>query len=376
MVNAAFAPFLNPTPGQPAPQNPILWAVLAFVRRQFQDTPFGKIVLNRAPEMATPTVEDLGGGRFLITPSATDPDGDDVTFSGIVGDEDNGELTDNLDGTFTYEVDPAGWDQSDSVTFTASDAAAYPHLHGLASLFRPDGGHTATVTVTVAPDNGSLPPPPDVVKPPTERNDGSGNFDTELQYNPDTTANVSAAPGFKPKYWTVVSENYDPLTGKYTAVLKPTQAGQLRAALGLDTTDQLKLNVTGQQQIVQTFALRSTTGDEQFGALAANDPDQALNLPDIPTGHFETLDPILTSPNDAQPENSYPAGVVVTDRYAYVMSSHVMAGGVTHGIGDRRRPDEGRLPGGDQGDPHQRVRADTQRSRATACMSRLAMRCR
>ncbi len=48
VLNAALAPFLNPTPGQPAPQNPILWAVLGWVRRQVQDSPFGKVVLNRA----------------------------------------------------------------------------------------------------------------------------------------------------------------------------------------------------------------------------------------------------------------------------------------------------------------------------------------
>lgn len=326
VLSAAIAPFLNPTPGQPAPPNPIVWAVLGWVRRQVQETPFGKVVLNREPEMGTPVVVDQGGGTFLITPTATDPDGDDLEFSGSVADGDDGTLTDNLDGTFTYQVDPDGWDQSDSVTFTVSDAAAYPHLHGLASFFRPDGGHTDMVAVAIAPSDGTLPPPPEVVQEPTQRNDGSGEYDTVLQYNPNTTSNVSAAPGFAPKYWTVVSEQYDPVTGKYTAVLKPTQAGQLRSALGLDTTDQLKLNVTG-QQTVQTFALRTTAGDEQFGALAADDPDQALNLPDIPSGHFEAGDPILTSPDDAQPENSYPAGVVVTDRYAYVMSSHLMGGG-------------------------------------------------
>lgn len=327
ILNATIAPFLNPTPGQPAPQNPILWAVLGWVRRQVQDTPFGKIVLNRSPEIGTPLVVDQGGGTFLITPTATDPDGDDLSFLGTVADGDNGTLTDNLDGTFTYQVDPAGWDQSDSITFTVSDATSYPHLHGFGSFLRPDRGHTDSITVTVAPSDGTLPPPPEVVQQPTERADGSGEFDTILQYNPNTTANVSAAPGYEPKYWTVVSEHYDPVTGTYTAVLKPTQAGQLRAALGLDTTDQLKLNVTGNQQAVQTFALRTTAGDEQFAALAADGPDQALNLPDIPAGHFQAADPIVTSPGDAQPENSYPAGVVVTDRYAYVMNSHLYQGG-------------------------------------------------
>ena len=274
------------------------------MRRQFQDTPFGKIVLNRTPmiDAETTQVVDNGDGTFTITPSASDPDGDDLTYTVTASGDGEGTITPGPGGTYTYTVTDADWDESDSVTITVSDAADYTHAHGLFGFLRPSGGHTDTITVAIAPSDGSLPPPPEVVTPPTERNDGSGNFDTELQYNPDTTANVSAAPGFKPKYWTVVSEEYDPITGKYTAVLKPTQAGQLRSALGLDTTDQLKLNVTGQQQIAQTFALRAVGGDEQFGALAADDPDQALNLPDIPAGHFATLDPILMSPDDADPK--------------------------------------------------------------------------
>src|SRR4029079_17181211 len=74
VLNAALAPFLNTTPGQPTPQNPVLWAVLGWVRRQVQDTPFGKVLLNRTPvlDKETTLVVDKGHGEFLITPSSTD----------------------------------------------------------------------------------------------------------------------------------------------------------------------------------------------------------------------------------------------------------------------------------------------------------------
>ena len=311
VMNAALAPFINTTPGQPAPQNPVLWGVLAWVRRQVQDTPFGKIVLNRTPEITTPEVVDNHDGTFTITPSAddVDPDGDNLTYTASNGTD--GTVVKNDDGTFTYTVsDPGVWDETDAITLTASDEGAYPHIHGLAGLFSPSGGHTDSVTVTIAPDDGSLPPPPDVVQEPTERNDGSGNFDTVLQYNPDTVSNVEAAPGFQPKYWTVVSEEYDPETGKYTAVLKPTQAGQLRAALGLDTTDDLKLQVTP-QPTGQTFALRAAS----FAAAeAADPPDQALSLPTPPGAVLHVDDPAI-------PVGNNPAGVVVTDKFAYVVNA-------------------------------------------------------
>ncbi len=88
MLNAAIAPFINTTPGQPAPQNPILWAVLGWVRRQVQDTPFGKIVLNQTPEITTPEVVDNHDGTFTITPSSDDidPDGDSLSYSATDGD--------------------------------------------------------------------------------------------------------------------------------------------------------------------------------------------------------------------------------------------------------------------------------------------------
>ncbi len=55
-------------------------------------------------------------------------------------------------------VDAANWDKSDTITLTASDEGAYPHIHGLAGVFSPNGGHTDSVTVTIAaPNDGSSP---------------------------------------------------------------------------------------------------------------------------------------------------------------------------------------------------------------------------
>ena len=166
VLNAALAPFINPTPGRPAPQNPVLWGVLAFVRRQFQDTPFGRIVLNRTPVLdeETSLVVDKGNGEFLITPHASDPDGDDLTYTVTVGEDDRGTVTDNLDGTFTYQVANVGaWDKSDVLHVTVSDEQDYPHLHGLAGFFRPGGGHTDTIELKVEP---TAAPTPEVIELP------------------------------------------------------------------------------------------------------------------------------------------------------------------------------------------------------------------
>ena len=148
-----------------------------------------------------------------------------------------------------------------------------------------------------------------------------GTAETELQFDAAKVESVSIAPGFEPKYWTV-QETYNPDTGLYEATLTPTQAGQLRAALGLDTTDSYGLQVTTTEtQTVQTFALRSAS----FAALA-EEPDYTVNLPEVPAGHFATRDPIVTSPDAEDPTQTFPAGTVVTDRYAYVLNSNLSTG--------------------------------------------------
>jgi YVTN family beta-propeller protein len=300
VLNAALAPFLNTTPSQPAPQNPVLWAVLAWVRRQIQDAPFGKIVLNRPPDITTSDVVENADGTFTITPSANDfdPDGDDLTYS--AGNGQFGTVMPNGSGGFTYKPGE-GFESTDSFTLTASDEGSYPHLHGLASLFNPNGGHTDTVTVNIQ-SSASL-PEPDVKEDLAPLDDGSGNYAAELQYD-ETVTDVRAA--FNPKYWRVVTQSLDE-DGVYRVELEPTELGKLRAGLGLATDDELVLQVV-KETPVQTMALKSA----QVAALDVDPPEQAYQIPvPPPPAHFEVT-------NSGIQVGSNPAGVVVTDKYAYV----------------------------------------------------------
>ncbi len=68
----------------------------------------------------------------------TDVDGDTVTIQSIDTQPENGTLTDNGDGTYTYEPDP-GYNGPDSFTYTVTDGQG--------------GTDTATVNITVNPVN-------------------------------------------------------------------------------------------------------------------------------------------------------------------------------------------------------------------------------
>jgi DNA-binding beta-propeller fold protein YncE len=286
----------------PTGESPAMLAMLAVAARR---QPPAK---NQPPALdPMQTSQDAGGTVHGIF-NGTDPNNDTLTYR-VTDAPDHGTVTIAGD-TWTYT--PTAWDGTsqidDTFTVTVSDVgAAGFRLKGKAVL-----NHTDTEDVAVTVEQQGL-PAPDVVTPPTERDDGSGIFDTELQYNPETVADVSAAPGFEPKYWILKSETYDPVTGKYTAELVPTQAGQLRAALGLDTSDALTLQVTP-QPTGQTFALRSAS----FAPLAADPPDQALQLPAPPAANFVVTDPAI-------PVGSKPAGVVVTGKYAYILNSQLGA---------------------------------------------------
>ena len=73
-----------------------------------------------------------------------------------------GAVTINPGGTFTYTptTDFAALGGTDTFTVSADDRPANPrHWHGLDTFFAPDGGHTATDSVTVLENPGPAQPP-------------------------------------------------------------------------------------------------------------------------------------------------------------------------------------------------------------------------
>ena len=115
VLNVALAPFINTTPNQPAPQNPVLWAVLAFVRRQ----PPAK---NQPPIVNDQSLTVTGGQTSDPTPiGGSDPNGDRLTYR-VTDAPDHGTVTiDPATGIYTYTSSDG---QDDSFTVTASDIGA------------------------------------------------------------------------------------------------------------------------------------------------------------------------------------------------------------------------------------------------------------
>jgi Bacterial Ig domain len=164
VLNAALAPFIGTIPGEPEQPNPVLWAVLGWIRRQFQET-----LLNDSPRLTynpqdTEQVVDTATGRPVIKGSVVVDDDDSNEFAYTDSDGLNGGTVVVDDhGNWTY-TPPSTWNATgpepftDSFTITVSDAADYPHLHGLGGLFRPGGGHTDTEEVTVTIESAASAP--------------------------------------------------------------------------------------------------------------------------------------------------------------------------------------------------------------------------
>lgn len=147
-VAALLAPFLAPGPAAPV-QPPVLWAVLAWVRREV-----GRAFFNTSPGAVADGVTTSEDTDVDIDVLANDTDADDPHGTlAVVGytQAAHGDVVLNGDGSFTYTPD-ADYSGADSFTYSVSDEASAPHVHGLLGLLF-GGGHsqTGTVTVTVTP---------------------------------------------------------------------------------------------------------------------------------------------------------------------------------------------------------------------------------
>ena len=140
IVAALLSPFIGTGPSTPA-EPPLLWAMLAFVRREIS-----RAFFNRTPDAIADYVttgqEDT---TTVIDVLANDGDDDDLTITSVVQST-NGTVTINPNGTLTYKP-KANFAGDDTFTYTVTDQGSPFHLHGFFGFF--GGGHTDTGTVTV-----------------------------------------------------------------------------------------------------------------------------------------------------------------------------------------------------------------------------------
>lgn len=261
----ASAPLIGP--GAPA-DNPMLWAVLAFVRRQFNQT-FANSTPVLAPQQ---TSQDLGVVRGTF--GGTDVDGDPLTYSvpttGL-GAPAHGTVTINqAAGTWTY-TPSAGYVGQDYFFVTATDGDPGSHIHALGQMH----AAAARVDVTIGRD-GSENQAPAFANPPA-----TGSLDQRTGVL--TGRFIATDPEGSPVRFGLadsVDELYatmtiDTDTGQFT--FTPTDLSRYRAAFD-ETASTMTLRVTASDGV------NITNLDLPFPVLRMHpDDDGTLDLADLDT---------------------------------------------------------------------------------------------
>jgi hypothetical protein len=138
VVTNLLNPFLAPAPNTPDPLTPVVWAVLAYVRRNF---------FNEAPTVSyNPATTVQTGQTVTGYIGASDAEGDTLTYT-VTRDPQHGTVTiDQTTGKFTYTPDDIDYDaaQVDSFTVSVTDGKT-----NLLSLLGVSHGVDATTEVTV-----------------------------------------------------------------------------------------------------------------------------------------------------------------------------------------------------------------------------------
>ncbi len=135
VVTNLLNPFLAPAPNTPEPAAPVVWAVLAWVRRN---------LFNQSPTIAyNPTTTVQTGQTVTGNIGATDPEGDALMYKVTKGPQYGTLTVDQATGDFTYTPNDIDYDaaQLDSFTVSVTDGK-----FNLLSLFSP---HSATTGIDV-----------------------------------------------------------------------------------------------------------------------------------------------------------------------------------------------------------------------------------
>ena len=187
-----FNPAATNTPVAPV-SGPTLLGALGLIRRELEH-----LFVNKTPDVSsTPTSLTVDQDEdTTFTVPAYDADGDRLAYT-VTDAPEHGdlELVGSAGTTYTYRysADPDAptedaADIDDTFTITASDAAAGFHLHGLASLFNPQGAHTDTVTVNVNIEDANDAPVILSVTPVGSVNTTTGAVTYLVKANDDTTS--------------------------------------------------------------------------------------------------------------------------------------------------------------------------------------------
>lgn len=126
IVTGLLNPFLAPPPDSPEPFTPIMWAALAWVRRN---------AFNQAPVVSSPTTTVQTGQTVTGNIGVTDAEGDELTYT-VTEQPKYGTVTiDQETGEFTYTPNDIDYDaaQFDSFTVSVTDGDKI----NLLSLFKP-----------------------------------------------------------------------------------------------------------------------------------------------------------------------------------------------------------------------------------------------
>ncbi len=126
IVTTVLNPFLAPAPDSPEPFTPLMWAALAWVRRN---------AFNQAPVVSSPTTTVQTGQTVTGNIGVTDAEGDELTYT-VTEQPKYGTVTiDQETGEFTYTPNDIDYDaaQMDSFTVSVTDG----NRINLLSLFKP-----------------------------------------------------------------------------------------------------------------------------------------------------------------------------------------------------------------------------------------------